>query len=156
MKPGTFSQLYIHLVFAVKNRDAALHRGIRKRVFEYMSGTITGMKHKSIAVNGVANHVHILLGLNPSKSISETVHEIKRSTTLFINSEKLCLGKFEWQEGYGAFTYGRSQLDDVYAYIQNQEQHHAKMTFKEEYIRFLKKYEVEYDERFLFDFMVDV
>lgn len=156
MKPGTFTQLYIQVVFAVKNRDALLSNRIRKRVFEYISGIITNMQHKSIIVNGVSNHVHILIGLNPSKSISETVREIKRCSSLFINTEKLCAGKFEWQEGYGAFTYSRSQLDDVYKYILNQEEHHSKKSFKEEYLQFLKKYEVEYDERFLFEFFEDV
>jgi putative transposase len=156
MKPGNFTQLYVQLVFAVKNRDAVLHINIRKRVFEYMSGIITEMKHKSIIVYGVSSHVHILIGLNPSKSISDTIHDIKRSSSLFINNEKLCIGKFAWQEGYGGFTYGRSQLDDIYKYILNQDEHHKKKTFREEYIQFLKKFEIDYDERFLFDFFDDV
>jgi len=139
MKPGTFTQLYIQFVFAVKNRDAVLSNRIRKRVFEYISGIITNMQHKSIIVNGVSSHVHILIGLNPSKSISDTVKEIKRSSSVFINSEKLCAGKFEWQEGYGAFTYSRSQLDYVYKYILNQEEHHKKKPFKEEYIDFFEE-----------------
>ena len=152
MKPGVYTQLYVQLVFAVQNRDAVLNKAIRERVFEYMSGILTEMKHKSIIINGVSDHVHILFGENPSKCISDTVHDIKRSTSLFINNEKLCSGRFSWQEGYGAFTYSRSQLDDVYRYIQNQEEHHKKKTFKEEYIQFLQKFEIEYDERFLFDF----
>lgn len=156
MKPGTFTQLYVQLVFAVNNREALLHKNIRNRVFEYISGIISEMKHKSIIVNGVSNHVHILLGLNPSKSISDTVHGIKRSTSLFINNEKLCLGKFAWQEGYGAFSYSRSQLEDVYEYILNQEKHHQKKTFRDEYIQFLKKFEIEFDEKFLFDFIDNV
>ena len=152
MKPGTFTQLYVQLVFAVRNREAALNRNIRKRVFEYMSGIVTEMNHKSIIINGVSDHVHVIIGLNPSKSISDTIHDIKRSTTLFINKEKLSIGKFSWQEGYGGFTYSRSQLDDVYKYILNQEKHHEKITFKQEYIKFLKKFEIDYDEKFLFDF----
>ncbi len=156
MKPGTFTQLYIQMVFAVQNRDAVLHKNIRKRVFEYMSGIITEMKHKSIIVNGVSNHVHILVGLNPSISISDTVHDIKRSSSLFINKERLCTGKFAWQEGYGAFSYGRSQLDDLYKYLQNQEEHHGKCTFEEEYIQFLEKFNIDYDKRFLFDFLDDL
>ena len=152
MKPGVYSQLYIQIVFAVQNREAVLTDNIRMKIFSYMSGIISDMKHKAIIVNGVSDHVHILFGLNPAKSISETVHDIKRGSSLFINKEKLCIGKFTWQEGYGAFSYGRSQLDDIYKYIQNQEQHHSKRTFKEEYFLFLKKYEIEYDEHFLFDF----
>lgn len=156
MKPGTFTQQYVHLVFAVKNHDAALTRNIRKRVFEYMSGIITAMNHKSIIVNGVSDHVHILIGLNPSISISDTVHAIKRSSSLFINKERLCIGKFGWQEGYGGFTYSRSQLENVYNYIHNQEKHHEKSTFKAEYIQFLKNYAIDFDERFLFDFWNNV
>ena len=119
MKPGTYTQLYIQLVFAVKNRDAVLHNNIRRRIFEYMSGIITEMKHKSIIVNGVSDHVHLFIGLNPNISISNTVHDVKRSSSLFINKEKLCVGHFEWQSGFGAFSYSRSQLDDVYKYILN-------------------------------------
>ncbi len=156
MKPGTFTQMYVQMVFAVKNREAVLNKSIRNRVFEYISGIITEMKHKSIIVNGVSNHVHIFIGWNPTKSVSDTVHEIKRGSSLFINSQKLCLGKFAWQEGYGAFTYSRSQLETVYNYILNQEQHHKKVIFKDEYIQLLKKFEVEYDERFLFNFLDDV
>ena len=156
MKPGTFTQMYIQIVFAVKNREALLHKNIQNRVFEYMSGIITGMKHKSIIVNGMSNHVHILIGLHPSKSVSETVYTIKRSSSLFINKEKLCHGKFAWQEGYGSFTYGRSQLDAVYNYILNQEKHRQKISFRDEYIQFLKNFEVKHDERFLFDFLDDV
>jgi len=152
MKPGAFTQLYLHLVFAVKNREAILTKNVRNRVFSYMSGIATSMKHKSIIINGVSDHVHILLGLNPSVSVSDTVHDLKRSSTLFINTEKLCPGKFAWQDGYGGFTYSRSQIDNVYRYIENQETHHKKKTFREEYIDFLKKFEIEFDERFLFDF----
>lgn len=155
MKAGTYTQMYVQLVFAVKNRDASLNKAMRGRVFEYMSGIITKMKHKSLIINGVANHVHLLLGLNPTVSVADTVHDIKRNSTLFINQEHLCPAKFEWQEGYGGFTYSRSQLNDVYRYIQNQEIHHKKLTFKEEYIQFLKKFEIEYDEQFLFNFWED-
>jgi len=152
MKPGSFTQLYVQLVFAVKNRDAVLDKSCRSRVFEYMGGITNNMKHKTIIINGVSDHAHIFLGLNPSKSISDTVFEIKRSTSLFINSEKLCTFKFEWQEGYGAFTYSHSQIGNVYNYIKNQDEHHAKNSFKEEYIQFLRKFEIDHDTRFLFDF----
>jgi REP element-mobilizing transposase RayT len=155
MKPGTFTQMYVQLVFAVKNRDAVLTKNFRTRVFEYISGIITNLKHKSIIVNGTSNHVHILIGLNPSVSISDTVHDIKRSSSLFINNGKLCPGKFSWQEGYGGFTYSRSQIADVYNYIENQESHHKKKTFREEYIDILTKYEIEFDPQFLFDFLDD-
>lgn len=148
--------MYVQMVFAVKNRKAVLHKGIRQRVFEYMSGIITDMKHKSIIVNGVSNHVHLFIGLNPNVSISDTVREVKRGSSLFINNKSLCLGNFTWQEGYGSFTYSKSHINNVYNYILNQEQHHRKITFRDEYIDFLRKFEVEYDERFLFDFLDDV
>jgi len=149
MKPGTFTQMYVQLVFAVKRREAALTKIIRPRVFEYMSGIITNQRHKSIIINGVSNHVHILLGLNPSVSVSDTVYEIKRGSSLFINKNKLCQGKFSWQEGYGAFTYNRSQIDNLYKYIENQENHHMNKTFRDEYIDYLNANEMEFNEEFL-------
>ena len=152
MKPGTFTQIYVQLVFAVKNRETALRKGIRPLVFKYMSGILTNQKHKSIIINGLSNHVHILFGLNPSISVSETVHDVKRSSTLFINRERLCLGKFSWQEGYGAFSYGRSQISDIYNYIENQQEHHKQKTFQEEYVQYLIKREMEFDEQFLYEF----
>ena len=147
--------MYIQLVFAVKNRDAVLTNEIRNRVFEYMSGIITKLKHKSIIVNGTSNHVHILFGLNPSITVSDTVHDIKRSSSLFINNGRLCPFRFSWQEGYGGFSYSRSQIAEVYKYIENQESHHAKTTFREEYIDTLIKNEIEFDLQFLFDFWDD-
>lgn len=155
MKPGTFTQIYIQLVFAVKNRDALLSKSIRNQLFEYIGGINTNLKHKSIIVNGMSDHVHILLGLNPSISISDTVFNIKRGSSLFINNDKLCPGHFSWQEGYGAFTYSRSQLDDIYKYIENQEGHHSKESFRKEYISLLEKSKIDYDPMFLFDFFDD-
>lgn len=156
MKPGVYTQIYIQLVFAVKDKEVVLHKDIRKRVFEYLSGILTNLKHKSIIVNGVGNHVHIFFGMNPAVSISDTVHDLKRSSSLFINDKKLCKGKFSWQEGYGAFSYSRSSLSNVCRYVESQESHHMKKTFREEYFEFLKEYEVEYEERFLFDFFDEI
>ena len=152
MKPGSYTQMYVQLVFAVKNRKALLTPEIQPTVFKYISGIITDMKHKSIIVNGVSDHIHIFLGLNPSISVADTVHDIKRSSSLFINKEKLSNFHFSWQSGYGGFTYGKSQIDEVYQYILNQENHHRKNSFKKEYLRFLELFEIEYDERYLFDF----
>lgn len=153
MKPGRFTQMYIHLVFAVKDRETLLKKQFKDRVFEYIGGIITKLKHKSLIVNGVSDHVHILFSLNPQVSVSDTVHEVKRGSSIFINEQKFCNGHFSWQEGYGAFTYSHSQIDDVYKYIQNQEKHHQKSTFRDEYISTLEKFKVEYDSRFLFDFI---
>lgn len=152
MKPNTYTQIYIQLVVAVKSRDASLNPDIRSRVFEYMSGIITGLQHKSIIVNGISNHVHVFYGMNPKISVSDTVHDLKRGSSLFINENKLIKYHFEWQEGYGGFSYSKSQIQDVYNYVRDQEIHHKKRTFREEYLDFLRKFEIEYDERFLFDF----
>ncbi|GAK52756.1 transposase IS200-family protein [Candidatus Moduliflexus flocculans] len=155
MKPGAFTQLYIHLVFAVQYRAYLLHDDIRPRIFEYMSGIVTDLKHKSIIVNGMPDHVHILLGWHPNVSISDTVHDIKRGTSLFINREKFFRGNFAWQEGYGAFSYSRSHLNNVYEYIQNQQAHHQTKTLRQEYVDFLTHFNAQYDPRYLFEFFDD-
>jgi putative transposase len=152
MKPGTFTQMYVQLVFAVAHKEAVLSKNIRPRVFKYISGIITGLKHKSIIVNGVSDHIHILIGLNPAVSVSDTVHDIKRGSSIFINDNKLVSGRFSWQEGYGGFTYSRSQIEKIFKYIENQESHHAKKSFREEYMFILDKYDVDYDQRYLFEF----
>lgn len=153
MKPRVFTQMYVQFVFAVKNRQALLRQNFRKDVFRYISGIIDNKNNKSIIVNGVLDHVHILIGLNPITCVSDMVRDIKRSSSLFINENNFTSGKFAWQEGYGAFTYSRSQIEDIYKYIKRQEDHHKKKTFEQEYIEFLKKFEIEYDEKFLFKFI---
>ena len=153
MKPGNYTQMYVHLIFAVKYREALLYPEIRNRIFEYMGGIISSQKHKSIIINGVSDHVHILMGLNPSVSVSDTVHDIKRGSSIFINEMHLCNRRFAWQEGYGGFTYSRSAIDNVYNYIKNQEKHHEKATFKNEYIQTLKRFDVDYNERYMFNFL---
>jgi putative transposase len=152
MKPNNYTQLYIQLVFAVKYREAVLSRHIRSRVFEYLSGILTDLKHKSIIVNGFANHVHVFYGMNPNVSVSNTIYELKRGSSLFINQNRLCLGNFSWQEGYGGFSYGRSEIQAVYDYIKNQEVHHKKKSFRDEYLELLKSLEITYDLKYLFDF----
>jgi len=144
--------MYVQIVFAVRGRENVLTNKIRPRVFEYISGIITNLHHKSIIVNGYTDHVHIFLGLNPAVSISDTVHDIKRGSSLFINENKLVPGKFSWQEGYGCFTYSQSQIGRIYRYIENQEDHHSRQSFHKEYLHFLEKNEIEYDPRFLFEF----
>lgn len=152
MKPGTFTQIYIQLIFSPLYREALLHPHIRPEVFSYMSGIITNLGHKSIIVNGMADHVHLFIGLNPKLSISETVKEIKRASSLFINQQKFFPGKFQWQSGYGGFSYSQSQIERVYQYILNQQEHHKKKSFKEEYMGFLKKYDIEFENQYLFEF----
>jgi putative transposase len=152
MKPGAFTQMYIQLVFAVYQRENILYKEIRPRIFEYISGILKDLGHKPIVVNGVPDHVHILFGLNPNKSISDTVHDIKRGSSLFINENKLVPGRFSWQEGYGGFSYSKSDIDHVYKYILDQEAHHINRPFREEYASILKINNIEYDSKYLFEF----
>jgi REP element-mobilizing transposase RayT len=152
LKPGAFTQLYVHLVFAVKYRERLLTKEMRDELFKYISGIISNRKHKVIIINGMADHIHILIGLNPNDKISDLVACVKRESSSFINEKKFFRGKFHWQDGYGAFSYSRSQLDVIYKYIKNQEVHHKKRTFREEYVELLKKFEIEFDEKYLFDF----
>jgi REP element-mobilizing transposase RayT len=152
MKPGTFTQIYIQLVFSPKHRECLLVESIRPRIFEYLSGITTNLGHKSIIINGMPDHVHLFVGFNPKMSISETVKELKRSSSIFINDQKFFHGKFEWQEGYGGFSYGRSQIDSVFEYIKNQGKHHLKKTFRQEYMDFISKYEIKFEEQYLFEF----
>ncbi|MEQ8554449.1 MAG: transposase, partial [Cyclobacteriaceae bacterium] len=121
--------------------------------FKYISGIIENKNQKSIIVNGVADHVHIFVGLKPSMALSDLMRDVKNNATNFINEKRWLPGKFSWQEGYGAFSYSHSQLNNVYQYILNQEEHHKKQTFKEEYLAFLNKFEIPYEERFLFDWL---
>ncbi len=150
---GTFTQIYIQFVFAVKGRSNLLHESWRQDVFKYIAGIIKGKDQKSIIVNGVSNHVHVFAGLKPSMPVSDLIRDIKNNSSNFINDQKFLKGKFNWQEGYGAFSYSHSQLDTIYKYILNQEQHHRKQSFKEEYLKLLKEFEIDYDETYLFDWL---
>jgi len=121
MKPGVYTQMLVQLVFAVKYRESLLKKPYREEIFKYASAIVTDRKCKSIIVNGYTDHIHIFLGLHPTQSVSELVRDIKRSTSLFINNKNWFAGNFQWQEGYGAFTYSKSQMNNVYQYILNQE-----------------------------------
>jgi REP element-mobilizing transposase RayT len=150
--PGTFSQIYIQIVFAVKNREALIGREWKDELHKYISGIVRAKEQKSIIVNSMPDHVHLFVGLKPSLAISDMVREIKNNSTNFINERKLVKGKFFWQEGFGAFSYSHNQVESVYNYILNQEEHHRKKSFKEEYIELLKEFNIPFEERFLFDF----
>ncbi len=151
--PGTFSQIYIQIVFAVKVRQNLIGKEWKDELHKYISGIITNKGQKSIIVNGVADHVHIFVGLKPAMAISDLVRDIKNNSSNFINDKKFVKGKFSWQEGYGAFSYAHSQIENVYQYIANQEEHHKKKSFKEEYLDFLQKFEIDYNEKYLFDWV---
>ena len=147
---NTYTQLLIQLVFAVQGRENLIHEPIRERIEKYMCGCINNQRSKPLAIYCMPDHVHILIGQNPSVAISDLVKEIKTGTTHFINNEKLIKYKFSWQEGYGAFSYSKSQLDKVVKYILNQHFHHRKIAFREEYLDFLEKFEIEYKTEYLF------
>ena len=151
---NTYSQLIIHLVIAVRNRESLLIEKHRSEIFKYISGILFQRGHKPIIVNGVADHVHILFGLNPTEAISDLTREIKKSVSSFINNKKYLHGKFYWQEGYGAFSYSKSQLDTLYNYILKQEEQHKRSSFRTEYLEILDEFGIEYNPEYLFDFTI--
>ena len=152
MEPGTYTQIYLQFVFAVKFRDALIQPEFQKEVFPFIAGLVNSMGHKSYAVNGMPDHVHVFMSFNSKHTPSETIKEIKRASSNFINEKNWFPGKFQWQAGYGCFSYSKSQVDRVVKYVLNQKEHHRKTTFREEYLDFLEKFEVEFDKRFLFEF----
>ena len=147
---NTYSQLYVQCVCAPRFRDAMLDSNWDERLRMYISAIVRNKEHKMYAINNMPDHIHLLVGLNPNQSISEMMKIIKGESSEWINKEKLTSRKFQWQEGYGAFSYGKSQVDKVVKYIINQQEHHKKITFLDEYKRLLKIFEVEYDERYIF------
>lgn len=151
--PGTFSQIYIQVVFAVKGRENLINKIWKDDLHKYIAGIIKGKEQKPIIINGMPDHIHAFVGLRPAMDIADLVRDIKNNSTNFINDNKWIRKKFSWQEGYGVFSYGHSQIANVYNYILNQEKHHEKETFREEYFDFLKKFEIKFDEKYLFDFI---
>ena len=149
----TFSQIYVHLVFSVKGRQNVIHKTWREELFKYVSGIINGRDQKLFAIGGMPDHIHILISLRPNYMVSELVNSVKTNSSKWINSRGFVKGKFSWQEGYGAFSYGQSQLDHVIQYINNQEQHHQRKSFKEEYIELLQRFNVKFEEKYLFDWV---
>ncbi len=152
MKANSYTQIYLQYVFAVKYREALIQPKYQEELFPFISGLINAMGHKSYVVNGMSDHVHLFMSFNPKASPSETIKEIKRASSNFINDQKWFPGKFRWQEGYGCFSYSKSQVDRVIKYVMAQKEHHRKITFREEYLDFLKKFKVAYDDRYLFEF----
>jgi putative transposase len=153
MSAGTYSQIYIQTVFAVKGRESLIAHEWEERLYEYITGIVRNKEQKLLAINGMPDHLHFLIGMKPSCCLSDLVREVKKASNDFINEKKLSKLKFSWQEGYGAFSYSHSQLDNVIAYIMNQKKHHKTKSFKEEYIDFLQKFNVEFKEQFLFDWI---
>jgi putative transposase len=147
---NTYTQIYIHIVFAVQDRMNLIRPEHKEELQKYISGIVDGQGQKLLAVNCMPDHTHILIGLKPNIAISDLVGDIKTGSTNHINRSRWLLGRFSWQEGFGAFSYSRSQLPNVIQYIENQEKHHAQKSFHDEYIAILRKFHVAYDEKYLF------
>lgn len=151
---NTFTQIHIHFVFAVKYRVGLIQNSWKDELYKYITGIVQHNNHKLIIINGMPDHVHILVGLRANQSISELMKDVKQSSSKWINSNGFVRGHFEWQEGYGAFSYSKSQLKRVIQYIENQEIHHQKKTFLEEYREILEKFEIEFNEKYIFQELI--
>ncbi len=148
--PNTYTQIYIHVVFAVEARQNLIRPERKEELHRYITGIITRQTQKLIAINSMPDHVHVLIGQKPDIASSDLVGDIKTGSTNHINRQRWVQGRFSWQEGFGAFSYSHSQLNTVIGYIQNQERHHAKRMFREEYLALLEKFAVPHDERYIF------
>ena len=147
---NTFTQIHIHAVFAVQNRVSLISKSWQERLYKYIVATIQKHGHKVLSIGGMPDHVHILFGFRPTQALSALVQEVKRDSSEWINKEKLVVGKFSWQEGYGAFSYSKSHISQVANYIETQEIHHKKISFMEEYKKVLTDFDLEYDEKYIF------
>ena len=150
--PNTFSQIYLQFVFAVQHRQCVIPSAHKEEIHKYITALVQNRKSKMLAINSMPDHIHIFVGFKPNVLISDFVKEIKFESNTFINSKGWIKGKFSWQEGYGVFSYSHSQIGSVINYIQNQEKHHQKKTFRQEYLEFLEKFDVPFDEKYLFYF----
>jgi putative transposase len=148
---NTYSQIYIHVIFAVQNRLSLIKKDWKDELYKYITGIIKNNKHKLIAINGTSNHVHIFIGYKPHQLIPDLLQDIKGSSSKFINERRFVKGKFQWQEGYGAFSYSHSHIENVVKYIENQEEHHIRMTFREEYLELLKRFDIPYNETYILE-----
>jgi len=150
---NTFSQIYIQTVFAVSNRQSLIKPEFKEELYKYITGVVTNQGQKLISINGMIDHIHILIGLRPAMALADLVQEIKADSTNFINKKRWVRGRFSWQEGYGAFSYGHSQLNTIIRYIQNQEKHHQRRSFKNEYLTLLRKFDIAFEDKYVFDFI---
>ena len=150
---NTFSQIYIQTVFAVSGRLTLITQDFKEELYKYITGIVRNKNQKLISINGMADHIHILIGLRPAMALANLVQDIKSDSSDWINRKRLARGKFAWQEGYGAFSYGHSQLDTIIRYIQNQEKHHRRRSFKNEYLALLRKFQIDFKDEYLFEFI---
>jgi REP element-mobilizing transposase RayT len=150
---NTYSQVYLHFVFAVKGKQSLIHPDNNSELQKYITGIVQNRKQKLLAINNVPDHLHMLVGFGTTMPISDFMEEVKAISSKFVNEKGWIIGKFEWQRGYGVFSYSRSQIDNVIKYINNQQDHHRKKSFRAEYIEFLNKFAVDYDEKYLFEWV---
>ena len=146
---NTFTQIYLQFVFAVQNRISLIKPEWKEELYKYIAGIVKNNKHKLIAINGMLNHIHVFIGYKPHQLIPDLLQDIKGNSSGWINKNGFIKGKFSWQAGYGAFSYSHSQIDNVVKYIMNQEKHHQKKTFQEEYAELLKKFNIQFDEKYI-------
>lgn len=147
---NTYTQIHVQFVFSVKYREGVISSLWKEELYKYIAGIIKTNNHKLLAINGMPDHIHILIGMRPTQSVSDLMQDIKGSSSKWINEKKFIKSKFEWQEGYGAFSYSKSQLNSVISYINHQETHHKKISFRDEYLDFLRKFEIDFDEKYIF------
>lgn len=147
---NTYTQIHIHAIFGVQNRISLIKSEWEEELYRYITGIITQQGHKLLAINGMPDHVHAFMGLRPVQSVSDLMQEVKTSSSKWINQKKLVTGKFSWQEGFGAFSYSKSHVNNVIDYIKSQKEHHQKSSFIDEYLSFLRKFEIDFDERYIF------
>jgi len=149
---NSYTQIYIHAVFAVKYRDKVIDKLWKEELSKYISGIVQNNGHKMLSINGVSDHLHIFIGMKPQQSVSALIQDVKANSSKWINENKFVMGHFAWQEGFSAFSYAHSQLDNVIQYICNQEEHHRKRSFKEEYLDLLRKFDIDFNEAYIYDF----
>ncbi len=147
---NTYTQLYFHIVFAVKGRDNLITSKFKIDLYKYITGIISKKDQKLMIINGMPNHIHLLIGTKPNCNLSDLIRDIKANSSKWINENKFVLGKFEWQTGFGAFTISQSGINKVIKYIKDQEEHHKIKSFKEEYIDFLKGYKIDFEDKYIF------
>jgi putative transposase len=148
---NTYTQIYLQIVFGIRGKGNSLPVKHKNQHHGYVAEIIANRGSKLLIANSMHDHIHLLVGCKPSMSLSDLVRDVKSNSSLMMKQNELVLPSFKWQDGYGAFSYGRSQLPDVISYIENQEEHHSKRTFREEYIQFLDLFGIEYDVKYLFD-----
>lgn len=150
---STYSQIYIQIVFAVKHRECLIRYSWEEELYKYITGILTNKQQKLLAINGMSDHIHIFIGMRPSCCLSDLVREVKKASTEFIKENNFTKSKFSWQEGFGAFSYSHSSIDNVIKYIMNQKEHHKVKSFKEEYYAYLKEFEIAYKDEYLFEWI---